>query len=84
MRQRDDHAFALALKIMSEANMTDADIRTRVLPVTDVPEDAIHLFCSNADVNHYNSVKLAQIRTEEFVSTAVDTVKSANMSERLA
>jgi len=34
------------------------------------------------DVNHYNSLKLAQIRTEEFVSTAVDTVKSANMSIR--
>jgi len=70
---------------MSEANMTDADIelfRTKVLPVTDVPDDAIHLFCSNADVNLYNSLKLAQIRTEEFLSTAVDTVKSANMSER--
>jgi len=51
MRKRDDHAFALAL---NEANMTDADIelfRTRVLPVTGVPDDAIHLFCSNADVN---------------------------------
>jgi len=84
MRQRDDHAFALALNNMSKANMTDADIeffRTRVLPVTDVADDAIHLFCSNADVNHYNSLKLAQIRTQEFVSTAVDTVKSANMSE---
>jgi len=70
---------------MSEANMTEADIelfRTRVLPVTDVPDDAIHLFCSNADVNHHNSLKLAQIRTEEFVSTAVDMVKSANMSIR--
>jgi len=69
---------------MSEANMTDADIElfmTRVLPVTDVPDDAIHLFCSTADVNHYNSLKLAQIRTEEFVSTAVDTVKSANKSK---
>jgi len=69
---------------MSEANMTDADIelfKTRVLPVTDVPDDAIHLFCYSADVNHYNSLKLAQIRAEEFVSTAVDTVKSANMSE---
>jgi len=69
---------------MSEPNMTDADIelfRTRVLPVTDVPDDAIHLFCSKADVNHYN-LKLAQIRTEEFVSAAVHTGKSANMSER--
>jgi len=86
MRQRDDHAFALALNNMSEANMTNADIelfRTRVLPVTDVPDDAIHLFYSNADVNHYNSLKLAQIRTEEFVSTAVDTVKSANMSANM-
>jgi len=85
MRQRDDHGFASALNIMSEANMTDADIeifRTRVLPVTDVPDDAIHLLCSNADVNHYNSLKLAQIRTEEFVSTSVDTVKSDYMSER--
>jgi len=48
MRQRDDHAFALALNNMSEANITDADIelfRTRVLPVTDVPDDANHLFC---------------------------------------
>jgi len=85
MRERDDHAFALALNNMSEAIMTDADIelfRTRVLPLIDVPDDAIHLFCSSADVNHYNTLKLAQIRTEEFVSTAVDTVKSANMSER--
>jgi len=67
MRQRDDHAFALALNNLSEANMTDADIelfRTKVLPVTDVSDDAIHLFCSNTDVNHYNSLKLAQIRTE--------------------
>jgi len=70
---------------MQTPTMTDADIeifRTRVLPVTDVPDDAIHLLCSNADVNHYNSLKLAQIRTEEFVSTSVDTVKSDYMSER--
>jgi len=67
---------------MSEANMTDADIELFRTRVTDVPDDAINLFCSNADVNHYNSLKLAQIRTEEFVSTAVDIVKSANMSER--
>jgi len=40
MRQSDDHAFALALNNISEANMTHADIelfRTRVFPVTDVP-----------------------------------------------
>jgi len=46
--------------------MTNADIelsRTRVLPITDVPDDAIHLFCFNANVNHYNSLKLAQIGT---------------------
>jgi len=52
---------------MSEANMTDADIelfRTGVLPVADVPDDAIHLFCFNADVNHYNSLKLAQITAQ--------------------
>jgi len=40
------------------------------------------LFCSSADVNRYKSLKLAQARTEEFVSTAVDKVKVANMSER--
>jgi len=60
--------------------MTDADVelfRARVLPVTDVADDAIHLFCSNAEVNHYNYLKLAQIMTEKFVYTAVDTVKSA-------
>jgi len=42
MRQRDDHAFALALNNMSEANMTDADIEL-------FRTYSIHLFCSNAD-----------------------------------
>ncbi|XP_036345792.1 ATP-dependent DNA helicase PIF1-like, partial [Rhagoletis pomonella] len=85
MRQREDQAFAVALNNMSEGNMTSDDIeliKERETNFNEIPNDCIHLFYSNADVSLYNTARLAKIATEEFISTAKDSVKANSLSER--
>ncbi|XP_017473707.1 PREDICTED: ATP-dependent DNA helicase PIF1-like [Rhagoletis zephyria] len=85
MRQRKDQAFAVALNNMSEGNMTSDDIeliKARETNFNEIPNDCIHLFYSNADVSLYSTARLAKIATEEFISTAKDSVKANSLSER--
>ncbi|OFC59943.1 hypothetical protein BBW68_14990 [Candidatus Erwinia dacicola] len=85
MRQREDQAFAIALNNMSEGNMTHADIqliKSREKTSNEIPNEAIHLFYSNAGANDFNLTKLANTMTEEFISTAKDTIKSSSLTER--
>ncbi|XP_036340191.1 ATP-dependent DNA helicase PIF1-like [Rhagoletis pomonella] len=85
MRQREDQTFAVALNNMSEGNMTSDDIeliKAREPNFNEIPNDCIHLFCSNADVSLYNTARLAKIATEEFISTAKDSMKANSLSER--
>uniref|UniRef100_A0A0K8VVD8 Uncharacterized protein n=1 Tax=Bactrocera latifrons TaxID=174628 RepID=A0A0K8VVD8_BACLA len=85
MRQREDQEFAIALNNMSEGNMTHADIqliKSRKKTSNEIPNEAIHLFYSNAGANNFNSIKLANTVTDEFISTAKDTIKSSSLTER--
>lgn len=85
MRQRGDRAFAIALNNLASGQMTIQDIsllQQRVVLPTDVPNDAIHLFCSNDEVNVYNTLKLNSIQTEEVVSEAFDVVKSTGLTHQ--
>jgi len=83
MRQRDDQLFASALNNMASGLMTADDIqliRSRICQPSDVPDDAIHLFTSNNEVDHFNTTKLNLIPTEQFYSTAEDFIKAVHLS----
>ncbi|KAM8701989.1 hypothetical protein ACLKA7_004883 [Drosophila subpalustris] len=83
MRQRDDQPFASALNNMASGCMTADDIqliRSRMCQPSDVPDDAIHLFYSNKEVDDYNTTKLNLIPTEQFYSTAEDVITGALLS----
>ncbi|XP_036347345.1 ATP-dependent DNA helicase PIF1-like, partial [Rhagoletis pomonella] len=85
MRQRKDQAFAVTLNNMSEGNMTSDDIeliKAKETNFNEIPNDCIHLFYSNADISLYNTARLAEVATEEFISTAKDSVKANFVSER--
>jgi len=61
------------------------DLELRVVPlreINDIPSHAFRLFYSNDKANTYNTVKLAQINTEEFTSMAKDTVNAASIPVR--
>ncbi|XP_044742323.1 uncharacterized protein LOC123304800, partial [Chrysoperla carnea] len=80
MRQRDDKVFAIALNNLGSGTLTDLDIdlfTKRICNAQDVPQDAIHLFATNAEVNSYNDFKLDQINTETCIVTATDRIKGS-------
>ncbi|XP_061399099.1 uncharacterized protein LOC133334797 [Musca vetustissima] len=84
MRQREDQSFAIALNNMASGQMTNDDVcllRERIVSPSAVPDEAIHLFCSNDEVNIYNTLKLNSIPTEEVVSVACDFVKSTGLTD---
>ncbi|XP_044313295.1 ATP-dependent DNA helicase PIF1-like [Drosophila rhopaloa] len=83
MRQRDDQPFAIALNNMASGQMSSEDIvllRGRTSVESQIPNDAIHLFSSNQDTDRYNREKLNSIPTDQFISEAIDSVKSAHIS----
>lgn len=83
MRQRDDQAFALALNNMASGQMTEEDIgllTSRVSVLDQIPNEAIHLFLRNEDTNTFNTAKLNSIPTDQFISTALDSVKAAHLN----
>ncbi|XP_061391279.1 uncharacterized protein LOC133326674 [Musca vetustissima] len=84
MRQREDRSFAIALNNMASGQMTNDDVsllRQRIVSPAAVPDEAIHLFCSNDEVNIFNTLKLSSIPTEEVLSTACDFVKSTGLTD---
>ncbi|XP_050309271.1 uncharacterized protein LOC126745458 isoform X1 [Anthonomus grandis grandis] len=86
MRQSNDKSFAIALNNMACGAMTDDDvklIKSREVPTDfQIPEDTIHLFSYNSDVDAYNNEKLSTYNTERSVSEAKDVVKGS-CSEKL-
>ncbi|XP_075158165.1 uncharacterized protein LOC142231442 [Haematobia irritans] len=85
MRQREDNLFAVALNNMSCGQMTEDDIkmlRQRIVTPSAVPTDAIHLFCSNDEVDQYNTAKLNSIQSEEIISNAEDCIKAIGLTEQ--
>ncbi|XP_037820089.1 uncharacterized protein LOC119609402 [Lucilia sericata] len=83
MRQREDQAFARALNNMACGKMSEVDIslmKSREVLESHVPDEAIHLLCTNIEVDNWNTIKLNRIATEEVTSYAIDQVKSVGLS----
>ncbi|XP_050313001.1 uncharacterized protein LOC126748056 isoform X16 [Anthonomus grandis grandis] len=86
MRQSEDKSFAVALNNMAFGKMTDEDVQLiksrEVDSIDQIPEDTMHLFCTNAEVDAFNEMKLSTFKTERAVSQARDVIKGS-CSERL-
>ncbi|XP_065356189.1 uncharacterized protein LOC135950582 [Calliphora vicina] len=80
MRQRDDCSFAHALNSLAIGEMDETHInliKSRIVQNTTIlPSEAIHLFWSNAEAEHYNLLRLQQICTNEYSSKSFDFIKS--------
>lgn len=65
MRQKDDKAFVTALNNFSKGSLTEIDIKLlksrQVRNDNEVPQDAIRLFSTNANVMNYNKIKINQM-----------------------
>ena len=77
MRQKDDLSFADMLGRIRTGNWNDGDIamlKSRVVNVTNpsYPQDALHAFAFNKDVNEHNMKKLNELATEKVVIYATD------------
>lgn len=78
MRQKDDIPFANALNNLGLGQLTDDDIKMfeSRLNLSSIPEDAIHLYYRNEDVNKYNIQKVNKIinqnHKENAISKAID------------
>ncbi|XP_050303800.1 uncharacterized protein LOC126741439 [Anthonomus grandis grandis] len=85
MRQSEDKAFAVALNNMALGKMTNEDIeliRSREIHTDLIPENAMHLFATNKEVDAFNEKKLSTYKTERAVSEARDIIKGS-CSDRL-
>ena len=61
---------SMAVQWISEQNQDDYEVlRKRVFPQSDkrIPEDAVHIFATNQEVNFWNQVFLDKLSGEEFV-----------------
>ena len=77
MRQKDDLAFTLLLNRVRTASHTDDDlkcIQSRTITPRDENylSDALHIFAENTPVNEYNSNRLQQIQSPQYLLKAVD------------
>lgn len=64
MRQQDDKIFSVALNHLSKGELKNEDYDlfcNRESTLSEVPSDAIHLVCTNEEVNYYNIIKLNEI-----------------------
>lgn len=83
MRQQDDKTFADALNRLSTGALTEADIelfRSRIVGESEVPEDCLRLYYTNAKVNEYNERKINSIVGPEFLSQAKDKARTEVVS----
>ena len=79
MRQKNDQPFAITLNNMASGQMSADDIalfRTRISSNDQVPNDLIHIFETNAEVDRLNTMKLNSISSEQHISNAEDFVKA--------
>ena len=77
MRQKDDLAFTELLNRLRTASHTDDDVRciqSKTITVHDknYPSDALHIFAENAPVDQYNSNRLEQIKSPQYILKALD------------
>lgn len=71
MHQKDDLSFAVALNNLDIGTLTDNDIKmfmSRINSITNVPHEAIHLFVTNQEVDHFNNIKLNSIDSNRLLS----------------
>lgn len=64
MRQQDDKIFSVALNHLSKGELKNEEYDlfcNRESTLSEVPSDAIHLVCTNEEVNYYNIIKLNEI-----------------------
>ena len=77
MRQRDDKLFAEALQRISIGETTEHDeklFRSRVVcNLKEIPEEAVHLYMSNAEVDSHNQRTIQSRHGQEHISIALDT-----------
>lgn len=77
MRQKDDLNFVHALNNFARGIMSEEDIKlfkTREVVEGQVPDNAMRLYYRNADVDHYNTLKIAASKEKEVECIAVDTI----------
>ncbi|XP_062709568.1 ATP-dependent DNA helicase PIF1-like isoform X2 [Aedes albopictus] len=77
MRQKDDLSFVKALNSFARGEMTDEDIKiikSREIEEDQVPDEAIRLYYTNANVNKYNDKKISESLASEIECNAVDTI----------
>lgn len=77
MRQKDDLNFVRALNNFARGEMTDDDIiiiKSREVEDLQVPNEAIRLYYTNADVEKYNNKKIDESPSPEIECNAVDTI----------
>ncbi|CAH0563184.1 unnamed protein product [Brassicogethes aeneus] len=81
MRQREDLAFAEALNNMASNKMSVTDVQLFAKRQVDekmiVPDNIIHLFATNAEVDQYNHHRLSEFETESAESVATDIIKGS-------
>ena len=78
MRQKDDKVFAVALNHLSlgllshdeVALFKSREVSAKLIP----PEEAVHLFVTNADVDFYNAKYLSKFTSEKRVARAVNII----------
>jgi hypothetical protein len=77
MRQKDDLAFTQLLNRVRTASHKDDDlkcIQSRTITPGDenYPSDALHIFAENVPVDEYNSNRLEQIQSRQYILKALD------------
>ena len=82
MRQKNYQPLVVALNNMASGQMSADDIalfQTRISSSDQVPNDVIHLFETNAEVDRFNTMKLNSISSDQHISNAKDFVKTVHL-----
>lgn len=75
MRQRNEALFISALNNLASGTLTDDDmnlLKSREVNPSEVPEDTIRLFSTNAEVDFCNNERFINAVGQEFESIAID------------
>ncbi|XP_062705356.1 uncharacterized protein LOC134287489 [Aedes albopictus] len=77
MRQKDDLGFVIALNNFARGEMSNEDvkiIKSREVEEHQVPDEAIRLHYTNANVDKYNEKKISESSSTEIECIAMDTI----------
>jgi len=85
MRQKDKE-FSLALSNLAQGKMTNEEIKLfksrEVTKSHVIPRDTVYLFYDRISVRTFNARKLAQYKTEQYMSVAIDKVRGVGTKEQ--